>query len=289
MLTPRKPNRYSLGLGYGTDTGARAKFGWEKPRLNRRGHRFNSEARISEIGYSLSAHYRVPVLNPRTDQMVYSAGVVKEETDASDSTVRTIGASLNRNRNAWRESLSINYQKEEYVIADERGASTLLLPGVNRSRIWGRKLIYTLEGLRFNIGMRGASKSLISDTNFFQLQGGIKAIHPFGSRGRIIAHGKLGSTWTEEFHQLPSSVRFFAGGAQSVRGYSYNSLGPEDNNGDVVGGKHLMVGSIEYEYNFGKKWGQFLSSYLSSMIQGELGLKVQSEIMENDVHLTITK
>jgi translocation and assembly module TamA len=254
-LTPRKPNRYSIGLGYGTDTGARAKFGWEKPRLNRSGHRFNSEAKVAEIGYSLSAHYRVPVLNPRTDQMVYSAGIVKEETDASESTVRTVGASLNRNRKSWRESLSINYQKEEYVIADDRGTSTLLIPGVNWSRIWGRKLIYTLEGLRFNISMRGASKSLVSDTNFFQLQGGIKAIHPFGRRGRIIANGKLGSTWTEEFYQLPSSVRFFAGGSQSVRGYSYNSLGPEDNNGDVVGGRHLMVGSIEYEHNFGNKWG----------------------------------
>ena len=257
-LTPRKPNRYSIGLGYGTDTGARARFGWEKPRLNRRGHRFNSEARISEIGYSLSGHYRVPVLNPRTDQMVYSAGIVKEETDASNSTVRTVGASLNRSRKSWRESVSVNYQKEEYIIADERGASTLLIPGVNWSRIWGHKLIYTLEGLRFNIGMRGASKSLVSDTNFFQLQGGIKAIHPFGRRGRIIAHGKLGGTSTEEFDQLPSSVRFFAGGSQSVRGYSYNSLGPENENGDVVGGKYLMVGSIEYEHNFGNKWGAAL-------------------------------
>lgn len=80
LLTPNKRNRYSLGLGYGTDTGARAKFGWQIPRVNPQGHRFNLETRFSEIGYSLITNYRVPVLNPRTDQIVYSAGEVNENT-----------------------------------------------------------------------------------------------------------------------------------------------------------------------------------------------------------------
>jgi translocation and assembly module TamA len=254
-LTPRKPNRYTLGLGYGTDTGARAKFGWEKPRLNRHGHRLSTEAKISELGYSVGAHYRVPMHNPRTDQLIYSAGVVNEKTDTSDSTVRTIGVSLNRNRRAWRESLSLNYQKEEYVIAADRGVSTLLMPGANWSHTWGRSLIHTLDGLRLDIGLRGASKQVISDTNFFQLQGGIKGITPLGQHNRLIARGRLGGTWTEEFHQLPSSVRFFAGGAQSVRGYAYQSLGPVDASGKVVGGKYLMVGSVELEHSFNGKWG----------------------------------
>jgi len=110
-LTPRKPNRYSFGLGYGTDTGARTRFSWEKPRLNTKGHRFSTEARVSEIGYSLSARYRVPVLNPRTDQMVYSAGVVNEKTDTSESTIQTVGASLNRSRGEWHPSRSITSRK----------------------------------------------------------------------------------------------------------------------------------------------------------------------------------
>lgn len=63
-LTPRKPHRYTLGLGYGTDTGARAKFGWEMPRLNESGHRLNTDAGVSEIGYSLGIRYRIPVLDP---------------------------------------------------------------------------------------------------------------------------------------------------------------------------------------------------------------------------------
>jgi len=259
VLTPRKRHKYSLGLGYGTDTGARTKFGWEVPRLNRRGHRVGSELKLSEIGYSASIYYRVPVLNPRTDQLVYNAGVINSETDTSISTVRTIGARLNRGLGSWSESLALNYQQEEFEVADDIGRSTLLMPGVNWSRIWGsRRIFLILDGVRLNLNLRGASDKLVSDTNFFQANGSIKAIHSLWSGGRLIGRGALGSTWTDSFNQLPASVRFFAGGAQSVRGYAYQTLGPVDDSGKVVGGKHLMVGSLEYEHQIKGKWSAAL-------------------------------
>jgi translocation and assembly module TamA len=93
-LTPRKENRYLFGFGYGTDTGARTKFGWQRPRVNDRGHRFDSEIGVSEVGHKLEANYRVPVLNPRTDQLVYSVSEVDEELDDVDSDLRTVGVSL---------------------------------------------------------------------------------------------------------------------------------------------------------------------------------------------------
>jgi hypothetical protein len=42
-------------------------------------------------------------------------------------------------------------------------------------------------------------------------------------------------------------------------------------------------------HNLGRKWSHFLANYVSSIIREEEGLKVQSVIMENNVHLTITK
>lgn len=254
-LTPRKVHRYTLGLGYGTDTGARAKFGWEIPRLNQHGHKVNTELKVAEIGYSLSAHYRVPVFNPRTDQLVYSIGEEKEETDTSESTIRTVGVSLNRSRGDWRESVALNYQQEDFEVGDERGDSTLLMPSVSWSRTWGSNFIHTLDGLRFDIGLRGARDNLVSDTSFTQLQGGLKGITSLGADNRLILRGRFGTIRTDAFNQLPSSVRFFAGGAQSVRGYAFESLGPVDADGDVVGGKHLMIGSIEFEHSLNGKWG----------------------------------
>ena len=255
QLTPRKRHRYLFGLGYGTDTGARAKFGWEMPRINKHGHRFDFETNVSQIGYSAIANYRVPVLNPRTDQLIYTAGIVNETIDERESTLRTIGVSLKHTRSEWRETISLNYQQEDYIVAEDSGVSILLIPGINWSRTWGNNFIDVLDGVRFDLDLRGATEEVVSDTSFSQLSGNIKFITSLNQRNRIITRGTLGGTWTDKFHQLPTSIRFFAGGAQSVRGYSYRSLGPIDEDGEVVGGRYLVVGSVEFEHSFKNDWG----------------------------------
>ena len=53
---------------------------------------------------------------------------------------------------------------------------------------------------------------------------------------------------------LPASVRFFAGGDVSVRGYEYKSLGPTDELGLVVGGTHLAVFSYEIDQLVRENW-----------------------------------
>jgi translocation and assembly module TamA len=154
----------------------------------------------------------------------------------------------------WRETLSLEYQREEYEVADTRDRSELLIPGVSWSRSWGSDLISTLNGLRFDLSVQGAREELLSDANFVQLQSGIKFIKNLGARTRMIARGQMGSTWTSDFEDLPSSVRFFTGGAQSVRGYAYQSLGPENDDGEVEGGKHLMIGSLEFDRRIRGNW-----------------------------------
>jgi len=254
-LEPRKRHRYDFGLGYGTDTGARAKVRWLVPRVNRRGHRIDSELMVSQIGYRVGANYRVPVYNPRTDQLVYTISEEKEDTDTNDSLLRLVGVSLNHNRGEWREILSLNYQSEEFEVANDTGTTSLLIPGVSWSRIWGPDFINVVDGLRFDIGVRGADSSFISDTNFTQLRGGVKFILSYNARNRLLLRGNFGTTHASDFDQLPSSIRFFAGGSQSVRGYSYESLGPENKDGDVVGGRHLLTSSAEFEHYFNDNWG----------------------------------
>jgi len=254
-LSPRKRHRYNFGLGYGTDTGARATFGWRMPRVNQKGHRIDSQIEVSEIGYDLRANYRVPVLNPRTDQLVYTVGKEKEETDTNDSVLTSVSVSLNHNRAKWREVLTLAYEEEDFEVGDDSGDSVLLIPGVSWTRIWGSIFVNVLDGVRLNIGVRGASENFVSDTNFLQLRGGIKFITSIDPHNRFLIRGGFGTTETQDFDQLPSSIRFFAGGTKSVRGYGYEELGPTNDNGDVVGGKHLLTGSIEFEHYFDDRWG----------------------------------
>lgn len=254
-LTPRSQHLYKLGLGYGTDTGARALFGWEVPRVNSRGHHFDSELRVSEINYELSATYRIPVLNPRTDQLSFSAAEEGERFETGLSVKRSLGASLAQGRGGWRETLSIEYEIEDFEIDNNQFDSELLIPGVSWSRIWGSGLISVLQGIRLDLSIRAANRAVISDTDLSKYQAAIKFITPLGPRDRIIMRGALGTIETADFDRIPSSLRFYAGGATSVRGYAYQSLGPEDDDGDSIGASKLMVGSIEYEHFFSDRWG----------------------------------
>ncbi|MGB4344512.1 MAG: BamA/TamA family outer membrane protein, partial [Moraxellaceae bacterium] len=63
-----------------------------------------------------------------------------------------------------------------------------------------------------------------------------------------------GSIVTSSFDDVPVSMRFFAGGDQSVRGYDYKSISPRDELGIAVGGRNLATGSLEYNYTVYPKW-----------------------------------
>lgn len=253
-LTPRKRHKYTFGLGYGTDTRARGKLGWAVPRVNRRGHRFDSELKASGISQSISANYHIPIGDPATEEVAFNAAVVDTITDTSDSLVRNLGVSLIQTPGPWRRVLSLNYQDESFTIAEESGRSTLLIPAADWSRVWADNLSDVGNGLRLQLGIRGASEKLASDTDFTQATLVAKLIRSVIGNNRIILRGRVGGTWTQAFNQLPASVRFFTGGSQSVRGFAYQSLGPTNEQGRVVGGKHLLVGSVELEHSISTNW-----------------------------------
>jgi len=72
--------------------------------------------------------------------------------------------------------------------------------------------------------------------------------------GRIIAKTDLGATAVDAFTDLPSSYRFYAGGDNSVRGYDYKGIGERDESGEVIGGRYLVTGSLEYEQKIIDAW-----------------------------------
>jgi translocation and assembly module TamA len=96
---------------------------------------------------------------------------------------------------------------------------------------------------------------VLSDTTFTQVVVNGKYIYPLMEHGRFISRASFGATAVSDFNLLPSSLRFFAGGDSSIRGFDYQSLGPKGSDGKVEGGRYLAVGSIEYEHMIWNNWG----------------------------------
>lgn len=77
---------------------------------------------------------------------------------------------------------------------------------------------------------------------------------PIGKLDVLTVRGEVGRVWSSSKVQVPDDFGFRTGGARSIRGYKYQSIGLQRDNA-VVGAPTLVVGSIEYDHYFDERWG----------------------------------
>ncbi|MGE6915787.1 autotransporter assembly complex protein TamA [Achromobacter kerstersii] len=77
---------------------------------------------------------------------------------------------------------------------------------------------------------------------------------PIGKLDVLTVRGEVGRVWSNSKVQVPDDFGFRTGGARSIRGYKYQSIGVQRDNA-VVGAPTLVVGSIEYDHYFNERWG----------------------------------
>ncbi len=254
QLTMREKTRYAFGIGYGTDTGPRTTIAVDRRWLNSRGHSAGGEIIASQLRTELSLDYRIPLSRPTTDFLGFTADYTDETTDTASRQTALLGTALTQMKGGWQRTLSLNYQEEAFDIGGEEEQSTMLVPGIGWQRLVVEDSLIPQHGWRLAVAFKGASEALLSSTDLAQATLRAKYVTT-ALGGRLISRIDAGRSRTSDFEQLPVSLRFFAGGDKSVRGYDYNTLGPENSEGDVVGGQHLLVGSVEYDYFWSEKWG----------------------------------
>ncbi|HEU4364002.1 MAG TPA: autotransporter assembly complex family protein [Candidatus Krumholzibacteria bacterium] len=246
-LEPRRPRRYEIGVGYGTDTGPRILFGAEMRRLNRAGHRFNGRINVSEVELSAHAEYFIPSIYPDTHAWAIGATVARLDPVAYTTDRGAVGPTRSQKRFGWLESITVSYELEDFSVGEDDGTSDLTIAGL--AYRWKRSDddIHPTRGLRVDLGVRGAHEALLSSQSFGSATASIKGVRSLGGRLRFIGRVDGGYTNTSRFRDLPPTIRFFAGGDNSVRGYEYQSLGPRGADGRVIGGELFLVNSAELE------------------------------------------
>lgn len=255
VLTPAKRHIYSVGGGYTTDNGAHARTGYTNRRINDKGHQLESRLYASNVRSEINASYRWPRDDPRREWFSAVAGIQHEETDTSENDTYKFGLSRSRSvSRAWLETRYVDFEKEDFIVADQVSTSQLVILGTNWETVVGRGLARVNRGYRLNLDLRGASDSVGSDTSFLQLRARAHWIHALSEKTRVLARIRAGFTVKEQFTELPASVRFFTGGDHSVRGYSYESLGTLNADGEVIGGSNVVDGSVEIDYLLRDKW-----------------------------------
>jgi len=255
-LTPKKPLRYKIGAGYGTDTGFRGRAGVERWQITDTGHRADAELFLSNVIRTVTANYRIPMKKPATDYLLFTGEHKIEDTDTSYSESNAVAASNTYGLKSWLRTLSTTFLKENYAVGSEANKSNLLIPSISFSFDPEKERRPELHRLRwhFDVIVKGSHTDLASDVTFLQGKIFAELRYQFARKFALVARGDIGASEVGEFSNLPVSQRFFAGGDYSIRGYGYKSLGPRDENGEVVGGTHLLVGSVELQYTFLRNW-----------------------------------
>jgi translocation and assembly module TamA len=259
-LEPDARQRYTAGIGFGTDSGPRIGFGWENRYINKRGHRLSADSKFSQVTNSIAMDYKMPFWNETISDIGFNSEFKQQNTDTSESTSFAVGSYYKTKRWGWNETGALKLLNENYDVSQDSNTSLLLIPSISWARIWADDTIYTKHGGRLSLSLSGASESVLSDTTFGQAVVRGKFIHSFTENGRFITRGTLGVTEVTDFTKLPSSLRFFAGGDSSIRGFDFESLGPLGDDGLVEGGRYLAVGSVEYEQMIVGNWGAAIFS-----------------------------
>ena len=245
----------SYGIGYSTDTQLRLRYGRTNRRFNDRGHQFSINAQLSPVVSEVRANYRLPINGSRSEWLNFDAGIEREVPETHRSEIFELGARRLGDRGSeWTRTQMLALRVEDFEVADQASRARLFMPGVSWTRIRADNAIRPNFGSRLSFEVRGALDAVLSDTTFAQTIAQGKWIWSTSRGQRFIVRGQAGATAEREFEELPASVRFFAGGDNSVRGFGYQELGPVDADGEVIGGSSLATGSIEFEQPLRARW-----------------------------------
>lgn len=254
-LSPQVRNQLETSIGYSTDVGVRGKVRWKKPWLNDYGHSLDTGFSISKPEQEATISYKIPLEQVLKDYYIVKYGLKNVDNRDTDSLESNLAVERHWVFDSgWHRTLYTRFLYEEFTQGSQDGTARLILPGVSfsqsRSRggtmpMWGDKKAFTIEA---------TDQGLTSDVKLLRILAQGAIVRSIGENHRGVARAEIGAMYTDDFYKLPPSIRFFAGGDNSVRGYGYEEISPKDEEGYLTGGQFMATSSVEYQYRVVGNW-----------------------------------
>ena len=269
-LTPAKRSIYTAGLGYGTDSGAGVRLGLERRYVNDRGHKALAQLDYAERRKTLTVQYRIPAFAWLDGWYTISAQAADEQSDYVDSRrVELVGSRSGEINSHLTAVASLHALRERWAyLADDDGDpatardyrfATFTYPSLRAEYIDADDLVFPRDGLSGTLLLRGGVEGAGSDASFAQVRATSHWYRGIGASNRLLVRGELGHTYTNSLVDMPPSLRFFAGGDDSIRGYGWREVGPRIEGVDgklyAVGAENVATASVEFEHYFTENWG----------------------------------
>jgi translocation and assembly module TamA len=250
--------RLSAGIGFATNFGAHIEAVYRQSITFGRPYLLQTGFRVDQTGQFAYADLIFP---PQRGGARDSVGALVENSDIENLQINRwgIGAARSRltgprdGRNVETQ-LALNFEHERRETPLD---PPITLDVLSSTYTWTRRDVDDITNprrgnliqLQGSVGLGGFS---VEDA-FLRGFGSVVQYVPIGSRDVLILRGQVGAVQAESTNAVPNKFLFRTGGALTVRGYDYESLGVEQG-GAIVGGRALVVGSVEY-VNWLRRWG----------------------------------
>lgn len=275
-VTERPPRVLRFAGAYSTDEGGSVSASWTHRNLLGRAEQLTLRADIGTLGapytsepsYLLSAALVKPDLWRRNQDLHLDAAAVREFLEAYDRDALTAGAALQRRYgDNFQVGLGLGLERsritQDAVVQDYHLAFLPLTLKYNDAG----DLLDPRQG--FRVDVRAAPTQVLSGdaddflhlratgTAYLDLSRLTAGDATTAMAGGTILAGRLviGRIFGAAASAVPPDWRFYAGGGGSVRGFPFQSIGPETASGQPQGGSNLLETSIELRQHLWGNWG----------------------------------
>lgn len=238
---------YTLGAGYGTDTGVRGRAGLNIIPVNKQGHKFHALAQGSFTQNALQAQYIIPGKNPVYDQYSVTGNFSNLNYTTGYSNALLVSLAQQHKIESFKRILSINslYESFHYIL-QTNNYQHMLYPKAAFSFNKTTNPLFSPSGYSITLNVLGANHFTLSKISFFQSSIDAKAALMIESwHLRLYGHTIQGVTATNNIDKLPLSLALLLGGADNLKAYSFNSIGP---------GRIITYTGFEIQKEIKKNW-----------------------------------
>jgi len=265
VLTERKHRSIGLGARYSTDEGFGFEMQWEHRNLFGQQERLRVTADIAEIRQELTADFTKPNFLRLEQSLLANGGFGNQDTDAYQGPLATVFSGVERKINE-RWTVTAGVPLEYSNLEDFRNTRDYFLVGLRGvvNRDTSDDKLDPSRGTRLALALSPYQGFGDEDVSFLRGVLSGTAYHSIDDEQRFVLAGRarLGSIVGEDNEDLPANQRFYAGGGDSIRGYAFQSVGPqsfrvEPGNIERVprGGRSLFLLSGEIRAKFTKSLG----------------------------------
>jgi translocation and assembly module TamA len=213
------------------------------------------------LGYNLIAQYIQPLFLERNQVLEFDLNGIKQQLDAYDQTAQTIAAFVRRKFSAlWTGSAGLSLTHDDIT---QEGSSHLyeLIAAPVTVSYDSSGITDTLRdpvsGLRAALALTPTHAFGGGNVSFLVTQATASSYFDIAGDGRsVVALRAIAATILGGSNlSLPPDQRLYAGGSATVRGYAYQSLGPQFPDGKPVGAKSVDAATVEFRQRIGADWG----------------------------------